>query len=237
MDEDRLLSFLAEHITKLPKKGTKIIFLVGGPGGGKGVLVNMLAKMLPHSGVLSTDDYLLGDQTYRKELERCGRDPYEKYDFIFLRAQVEAICRLQAGQSIGVPLFEAASGVAIGKNPDISPGAQKYTRRLEKLSYLIIEGDVQPLPRKQVDCLIYLDVPDEVRLANRIHRDLRIGRESSPDAVAESFAFRQSQFERYTLPHKRDADIVVSVQAKDLLEPNATRKFSYLYSVTNRQHR
>jgi uridine kinase len=231
LDEHELVHFLANHLSRLHKSEPLIVSIVGGPGSGKGVLSSDLAKALPEAGVLSTDSYMVGDRAYRKHLEVSDRDPADKYDFAFLREQVEAIRQLSDGQSIGVPKYEEASGVAINSTPHAKPTLNDYPTRLKAVKYLIIEGDFQPLPRDEIDCLIYLDVPDEVRLANRLHRDLREGREPSPEAIATSFTHRRSQFEKYTLPHKEGADIVVSVRATELRQPTTYRKFHYTFSV------
>jgi uridine kinase len=116
--------------------------------------------------------------------------------------------------------------------PHAKPTQNDYPTRFTALQYLVIEGDFQPLPRSEVDCLIYLDVPDEIRLANRLYRDLREGREPSPEAIATSFTHRRSQFEKYTLPNKDVADILISVKASNLRKPTPFRKFHYSFSVT-----
>jgi uridine kinase len=232
LDEHELVDFLADHLSKLKKSGTLVVSIVGGPGSGKGVLSSDLAEALPDAGVLSTDSYMVGDRAHRKQLEISGHDPIDKYDFTFLREQVEAIRRLTNGQSIGVPRYEEASGVAINGVPHAKPTQNDYPTRLTALKYLVIEGDFQPLPRSEVDCLIYLDVPDEIRLANRLYRDLREGRESSPEAITTSFTHRRSQFEKYTLPNKEASDILISVKASNLSKPTPLRKFRYSFSVT-----
>jgi uridine kinase len=231
INEHELVDFLAAHLSRLKKPGTVVVAIVGGPGSGKGVLSAALAKKLPSAGVLLTDSYLLGDRAYRKKLEAERRDPTEKYDFTFFKEQVRTIRHLPTGQSLRIPKYDEATGVAIGKDPRLKQNPSAYPTRFTAVTYLVIEGDFQPLPRNEVDCLIYLDVPDEVRLANRQYRDLREAREPSPEAVTASFTKRQAQFETYTLPNKEAADIIVSVRATELRKPTLHRKFNYAFSV------
>ena len=88
----------------------------------------------------------------------------------------------------------------------------------------MVEGDfdfvVEP------DLLIYFDVPDEIRLANRIKRDLVSRNVVDEDEIRENFQLRQKlQHFPYTLSTKAVADIVVNVMVDDNGE--------YLYEVVD----
>lgn len=233
LDERVLVSALVEQFRNLQKSGTKIISLVGGPASGKGTLAEMLSRALGSAAVLSTDNYLKGDRPYRRaSIENAGRNPIEKYDFDFLRKQVKAICELDEGQSIGVPQYDGVTGIAISQDPDNIPDDSAYPLKVGKVDYLIIEGDFQPLEEGSIDRLVYLDVPDEVRLANRVYRDVKQRGESNAQPIIDSFNSRQAtQFVPHTLPVKNQADILINVRADTLPEPTTDRMFDYKFSV------
>lgn len=48
--------------------------------------------------------------------------------------------------------------------------AKEYHKKISKVKYIIVEGDFDFV--ENPDLLIYFDVDDEIRLDNRIQRDL-----------------------------------------------------------------
>lgn len=233
LDETKLVNYLVKHLKALPKHGTKVIGLVGGPASGKGTLAKTIAQSLGNAVVLSTDNYLKGDRVYRrKTIENPGKDPINKYDFDFLRQQVESIRNLKRGEKIGIPQYDGVTGIAISKDPNNPPNPNSYSKKVGKVDYLIIEGDFQPLKKHHIDCLVYMDVPDKVRLANRIYRDLKLRGEIDPQLIIDNFNTRQNnQFFPHTQPHKNTADIVIKVKTSPLPIPTATRKFKYRFTI------
>lgn len=80
--------------------------------------------------------------------------------------------------------------------------------------------------------MVYLDVPDEVRLANRVHRDLKQRGESNTQPIIDNFNSRQAtQFVLHTLPVRNQADILINVRADKLPEPTTDRMFNYKFTV------
>ena len=165
--------------------------------------------------MLGTDDYVVGDRAYRRaNLE--GGDPIKKYNPVKLNDHIAAIKRLTNGEKLGVPTYNEQTGEAVD--------AAEYTRQIDKVDYLVVEGDfdfvVEP------DLLIYFDVPDEIRLANRIKRDLVSRNVVDEDEIRENFQLRQKlQNFPYALSTKAVADIVVNVMVDDNGE--------YLYEVVD----
>lgn len=233
IDAEQLVQNLSEQFKAIRKNGTKIISLIGGPASGKGTLAVMLAQALGSAAVLSTDNYLKGDRNYRRtNIENPGKDPIEKYDFDFLRQQVQIIAALREGEFVGIPEYDGVSGIAIGQDPNNLPDTNSYPRKIGKVDYVIVEGDFQPLESDVIDSLVYLDVPDEVRLVNRVHRDLRERGESAEKSIIDNFNHRQTtQFLPHTLPNREKADIVIQVKAMPLAAPTEDRKFDYRFSL------
>ncbi len=127
--------------------------------------------------------------------------------------------------SVAIPVYETQTGMAVS---GYKAGKDEYKKQVSRPDYLLLEGDFQPLPRDWIDYSIYLDVPDEVRMANRMRRDLKEGREASLESIKESFMMRQPQFEKYTLPNKKEADLVLNVRSRATQDGNnVTFEYSF----------
>ena len=164
MTEEETLSILVDRLKAIDKEGTKVVSLIGGAGSGKTTLVAKLCKFLGSADTLGTDDYVVGDRAYRREHIE-GKDPTLKYDPKFLNEKIKQIKALRPGEEVAVPTYDEATGRAI------ATGEENYKHKIGRVDYLIVEGDFDFV--ENPDFVIYFDVPDEVRLQNRINRDLQ----------------------------------------------------------------
>ena len=93
---------------------------------------------------------------------------------------------------------------------------------------------------KIIDKTVFLDVPDEVRLENRVYRDLQKRKEADDPKLAEqktreNFTSRQAtQYIPYTLPNREKANLVINVHASLLPTPTPETKYIYSYSIVER---
>jgi uridine kinase len=242
LDDGQLIGYLSNYLRQIDKTGTKIIVLIGGPASGKGTLAERLAVSLGNTAVLSTDNYLKGNRDWRRaNVEDVGRDPLEKYDPAFLNEQLRKILLLQEGQEIGIPIYDGQSGVAISQDPeDISPDSHYPTKVRGPQNFIIVEGDFQFVDSELMDKMVFLDVPDEVRLENRVYRDLQKRKEADDPILAEqktreNFASRQAtQFIPHTLTNREKANLVINVHASLLPTPTPETKYLYTYSIIER---
>lgn len=232
MDRNALCEEIKRRVHTRSGSGVKVINIVGGAASGKTTLANFLANYLGNACTLSTDDYLVGDRTYRRENFE-GKAPLLKYDPKKLIEDIIAIKELKAGEIHKVPTYNEETGVAIV--------AETYTKEITPVKYIIVEGDfpflVEPFLEKlkeatpdlsdyfdaflQIlkgnlpDIVAYLDVADDNRKNNRKMRDVRNGREVDDGAVDKSFELRQrTQHYPYTAPVKGYADIVITADMK-----------------------
>lgn len=234
LNDVQLLRYLAEYFQGIPKEGTKVIAIVGGPASGKGTLAANIAELLGKTAILSTDNYLKGDRDWRRaNIEDLGLDPLLKYDPEYLNDQVIAIKRLQEGQVVGIPIYNGDSGIAISQDPDDEPDNSTYKTKIkDPQDFVIVEGDFQFLKPEELDRLVYIDVDDDVRLQNRIYRDTFERGELDAERVKANFQSRQlTRFIPHTLPQREKADIVIKVHALPLEHPLPKRKFIYSYDV------
>ncbi|MGI8420629.1 MAG: uridine kinase family protein [Candidatus Levyibacteriota bacterium] len=213
---------------------------MGGPASGKGTLAARLAASLGRTAVLSTDNYLKGDRKWRRAaIEDVGKDPLEKYDITYLATQVKRIAELKNGEEVGIPHYDGTTGIAISDDPiNIPPDSEFPTKVKGRQDFIIVEGDFQFLEPELLDQLVYLDVADDVRLQNRLHRD-EVERREAEDKQAnekkirDNFDTRQkTQFLPHTLPQMSKADLVVHVSANPTTDPNSKTKYQYSYDLT-----
>lgn len=202
LNETEVLRKLCDRIIELScKNDTKIISIVGGAASGKTTLTHKLIQCLGDADFIGTDDYVVGDREYRRNnLE--GKDPTAKYDVARLNKDIEAIINIRENDTYLVPTYDESTGLAVD-----SPN---YKHKIGKVKYLIVEGDFDFV--QNPDLKIYYDVPDEIRLENRIHRDLKKRSETDFEKIKENFEIRQKlQHEPYTIKARDSANLVVSV--------------------------
>ncbi len=197
---------LAEDIINIPGDRTRLISLVGGAASGKTTLSIELVDSLRQQGIaadsIGTDDYVIGDREYRRtHLE--GKEPKAKYDFGYMNKLIDTIVANhgQAGE-VAVPTYNQATGVAIAE------GEANYQHKIASVEALIIEGDFPEVAKP--DLTIYLHVDDNLRLSNRLNRDLQHRSATDAAKIEENFNQRQAlQHVPYTLPAAALANIVV----------------------------
>lgn len=200
--EDQLFDLLKDKIDSVENgDGLKVISIVGGAASGKTTLAREFAKYLGNADTFSTDDYLIGDRAYRREHFE-GRAPIMKYDRERLNTDIAKIKNLQEGEELPVPTYDGHSGKAIA--------ADEYKHKIGMVDYLVIEGDFDFVDKP--DLLVYFEVPDKVRLENRVTRD-QVERNEVPEKITQNFMERQKdQHEPYTLPAKDKSDMVVEAK-------------------------
>ena len=216
--EQQLFDYLKAKIDSVKNKECKVISIVGGAASGKTTLANHLKQYLGSADTLSTDDYVIGDRKYRREnLE--GKDPTQKYDFVILNQHINTIKELKEGENIAVPTYNEQTGEALA--------ATEWMHKIGKVHYIVVEGDFDAVDAH--DLLVYFDVPNDIRLSNRVKRD-QITRNATQEEIEQNFYLRQElQHKPYTEPTKKKADVVIKA-----LLAKATAK--YTYEVIEKKH-
>ncbi|MFH0952147.1 MAG: hypothetical protein V1838_03060 [Patescibacteria group bacterium] len=217
LKNDALVKLIIEKINDIDINRTKIISFIGGPASGKTSIVDHLVKALSSVAVISTDDYVVGTRQERRRLEQG--DARSKYDIDLLNKKVKDICQLEDGVTVKVPTYDGKSGLAV------AVGEENYSKEIGRVDVLIVEGDFNFIEAQ--DLLIYLHVPDNIRLQNRIRRDTV--ERSQPDIkeLTDNFNYRQlNQFWPYTLPVAERSDLLLTVTAKE-----RGNWFEYFYTV------
>ena len=228
VDTDQAVNYVTTVIRGLQIDRVKIVSLIGGAASGKSTLRQSLIERLNQKELstdyISTDDFSRGNREWRwANFEGKGDvDPIGKYDFDFLNEKLRQIKENQdSDKTIAVPTYDQATGLAI------DAGEENYTHHVGKVDVLIIEGDFHPV--EEPDMVVYLHVPDDQRLQNRVNRDVE-HRGGDPEKTTNSFNFRHlTQHLPHTLPSIEKADIVL-----DINTTNDTWTFDiYNSKVTN----
>lgn len=187
-----------------------LIAMSGGSGSGKSTLADALLNHLgPETAVMFGEDaYYLPMSFYgtpQTDDERVRLiaginydDPKSK-EVDHLVANLKA---LKAGETIDQPIYDYERHDRSSK-----------TRRIDSAPILILEGIhalSMPKIRSLIDLSVYVDTPDDLRLARRIRRDV-IERGRSVDSVLLQYmsTVRAAHY-RFTHPAKFEADLVIA---------------------------
>lgn len=209
---EQAVDYVATAIQNLPAETVRIVSLIGGAASGKSTLRQALLERLAQAGLsadyISTDDFNRGDRAWRwKHFEgKEDVDPIGKYDFKLLNEKLRQIkANNDPQKTVAVPTYIQATGLAI------DAGEQNYTHHIGRVDVLVVEGDFHPVDNPGM--VVYLHVPDDQRLQNRVNRDF-IHRGGDPAKTTSSFKFRHTtQHLPHTVPAIKQADIVLYANA------------------------
>lgn len=208
LTREQVLELLAKAIADIPGETTKVVSLIGGAASGKTSLSKMLAEKMAEKGVsadaIGTDDFNIGDRSWRWENFEGDnpKDPRSKYDFDLLNQKIDAIkANHDPTKTVAVPTYNQATGLAV------DAGEENYTHHIGPVDALVVEGDFHPV--SQPDLVVFLHVPDDQRLQNRIDRDV-VHRGADEAKTTANFNLRQErQHFPHTLPTVESANIVL----------------------------
>ncbi len=182
----------------------------GGSGSGKSTLAEALLAHLPkgQAVMFGEDAYYLPMSHYgtpKSEDERHALIASINYDAPQSKEVdhlVKDLKALKAGQGVDQPIYDY-------DRHDRS----KKTRRIEPAPILILEGIhalSMPKIRPLIDLSVYVDTPDDLRLARRIRRDV-VERGREVEGVLQQYlgTVRAAHY-RYTYPAMFEADLVIA---------------------------
>lgn len=208
----------------MTKKKNFLIAMSGGSGSGKSTLaVALLERLGPGQAVMFGEDAYYHPMSHYGEPQTAAErealvaginydDPKSK-EVDHLVSDLRA---LKAGEGVDQPIYDY-------DRHDRS----KSTRRIEPAPVLILEGIhalSMPKIRNLIDLSVYVDTPDDLRLARRIRRDV-IERGRTVDSVLQQYmsTVRAAHY-RFTYPAMFEADLVIAdegVPAYGHVKPSA----------------
>ena len=183
--------------------------ICGGSGAGKTTLTRRLIERLgdAEASVLAYDAYYR-DLSHLPLAERRRRN-YDHPDSLDSRLFLEHLDALRRGVSVDVPVYDFSTHTLSGR-----------FERVETARLLLVEGILLLALAEAVERLdysVFLDVPEEVRLQRRIHRDMT-ERGRPEDHVRRQFAATVAPMhDAYVQPSRRRADRIVAPADPDSL--------------------
>ncbi|MGA1342868.1 MAG: uridine kinase [Hyphomonas sp.] len=192
------------------RKSAFLIAMSGGSGSGKSTLaVALLERLGPGRAVMFGEDAYYHPMSFygtpKTEEERrtlvagINYDDPKSKEVDHLVSDLKA---LKAGEAVEQPIYDY-------DRHDRSSA----TRRIESAPILILEGIhalSMPKIRNLIDLSVYVDTPDDLRLARRIRRDV-IERGRTVDSVLHQYmsTVRAAHY-RFTYPAMFEADLVIA---------------------------
>lgn len=194
----------------MTRKKSFLIAMSGGSGSGKSTLAEaLLAHLGPGKAVMFGEDAYYHPMRYygapETEAERealvagINYDDPKSKEVDHLVSDLKA---LKAGEAVEQPIYDY-------ERHDRST----RTRRIESAPVLILEGIhalSMPKIRNFIDLSVYVDTPDDLRLARRIRRDVLERGRTVDSVLMQYMSTVRSAHYRWTHPAKFDADLVIA---------------------------
>jgi uridine kinase len=184
---------------------TVVIGICGGSGAGKTRLADALAAALPEVRRLAEDDY------YRCASQIPDFDP-ALYNFDAPGAKdldllSEHLAALRKGRAIAHPRYDFRSHCRLEETAPLAPGRVVIVEGLHALG--------RPAAAALMDLKVFLDVPDDIRLARRILRDVGARGRDWRTVVQQYLETVRPMHERHVAPARAHADLVLDAVAFD----------------------
>ena len=183
--------------------------ICGGSGAGKTTLTSRLIERLgdAEATVLAYDAYYR-DLSHLPFAERRRRN-YDHPDSLDSELFLEHLDALRRGISVDVPVYDFSTHTLSGRFERVEAARLLL---VEVILLLTLAGAVERL-----DYSVFLDVPEDVRLQRRIHRDMT-ERGRPEDHVRRQFAATVAPMhDAYVQPSRHRADRIVGPADADSL--------------------
>lgn len=194
----------------MTKKKAFLIAMSGGSGSGKSTLaVALLERLGSDKAVMFGEDAYYHPMSYygapKTQEERealiagINYDDPKSKEVDHLVSDLKA---LKAGETIEQPIYDY-------DRHDRS----KKTRRIASAPVLILEGIhalSMPKIRNLIDLSVYVDTPDDLRLARRIRRDVLERGRTVQNVLEHYMATVRAAHYRFTYPAMFEADLVIA---------------------------
>jgi len=178
-----------------------LIGIAGGTGSGKSTFARLVAKKFRRQVLVLSQDMYYKDQSGQPlpERKKANMDCPDALDNNLL---FEHLQKLQNNRDIDAPVYNFANHTRL-----------RTVKHLKPKKVIILEGllalAVKKL-RNLFDLKIYVEVDSDLRLARRILRDVREGREkSSTGSIKQYLSSAYPMHRRYVEPQRKYADLIV----------------------------
>lgn len=187
-----------------------LIALTGGSGSGKSTVAEALVHLCKHIGVVvfAEDGYYWPMSHYGSAGTNAQRsaiisnvnydDPVSKETGLMARQLAD----LKAGRTIEQPVYDYDRHDRKSETLTIDPAPIIILEGIHALSV----PELKPL----IDLSIYVDTPDDLRLARRLRRDVIERGRSVESVLAQYLSTVRAAHYRHTFPSMFEADLVIA---------------------------
>ncbi|MEM1390817.1 MAG: uridine kinase, partial [Pseudomonadota bacterium] len=187
-----------------------LIAMTGGSGSGKSTVAEALVERCGHLGVtvFAEDGYYWPMSHYGPSATPAQRDaiirrvnydsPVSKETALMARHLAD----LKAGRIIEQPIYDYDRHDRKTETLQLKPSALIILEGIHALSI----PEIAPL----IDLSIYVDTPDDLRLARRIRRDVMERGRSVESVLSQYLGTVRAAHYAYTFPAKFEADLVIA---------------------------
>ncbi len=187
-----------------------LIAVAGGSGSGKSTVVDaLLARLGPEQGIVVHEDAYYWPMSHygeaRTDTERAelaARVDYDDPGAKDVGRLVSDLAAVKRGEAVDIPVYDYARHDRSDTQRRIAPRPVVIFEGIHALSL----PELRPL----VDLAIYVDTPDDLRLARRLRRDV-VERGRDVEGVLNQYlaSVRPAHY-RHTYPAKFSADLVIA---------------------------
>lgn len=179
-----------------------VVGISGGSASGKSTLAHALVAALGEDRAVIVRE----DAYYWPRSRYAGRDPrsidFDHPDAKDLAAFAEHVAALKAGRSVVQPVYDFDLH---DRSEAVSPIPPRPFIVLEGIHALTV-----PAVRALVDLSVYVDTPDDVRLARRIRRDVTERGRDVEGVLAQYLSTVRPAHYQHTYPARFHADLVLA---------------------------
>ncbi len=187
-----------------------LMALTGGSGSGKSTVAEALTEALgPACAVIvREDDYYwpaarygpVGDDAARRALALSI--DYDRPDAKEVDLLARQLAALKAGERVNAPVYDYARHDRAAETLAVTPAPLIILEGIHALS--------MPAVRPLFDLKVYVDTPDDLRLARRLRRDVVERGRDVELVLGQYLGTVRPAFYRYTFPAKFEADLVIA---------------------------
>lgn len=181
-----------------------IIAISGGSGSGKSTLAEaLITSVAPLEASLFHEDAYYWPRSHYSEAVRADGIDYDHPASKDTAALVADLGALRAGEMIDQPIYDY-------KTHDRMPDRQLQIKPVPIIIFEGIHTLSIPQADELIDLRVYVDTPDDLRLARRIRRDV-VERKRSVESVLSQYmgSVRPAHYS-HTYPAKFGADLVIA---------------------------
>lgn len=176
--------------------------IAGGTGAGKSALAAALAVAFGTDRVLRiAQDAYYRDRPDQSDDARAALN-FDHPEALEMELLVAQLTDLRAGRAVDVPVYDFATH---------RRSAEKW--RAEPRALVVVDGILalaDPLLRACFDLRIFVDAPEELRLARRLARDVHERGRSEASVRAQFAATVQPMHAQFVEPSRAHADLVLA---------------------------